>query len=184
MKRFRKRRSARPPYRRSRKKEFWTAIIVVAVVSLRWLLGESDAPTIPERVDEGRYAVERVVDGDTLIIADPRRRVRLQGIDTPETVKEGSPVEQWGPEASAYTEQFVRDAGGQVRLEFGPERLDRFGRMLAFVWHEERLLNEELVRAGLAHAKLGYDYRESLKRRLRLAQREAQRQRRGVWSQP
>ena len=152
------------------------------VVLLRWLLGESEEFSEPQHVLEGTYAVERVVDGDTLVIAKPRCRVRLQGIDTPETVKEGSPVEQWGPEATAYSEEFVRAAAGRVRLEFGPERRDRFGRLLAFVWHEDRLLNEELVHAGLARAKLGYDYRESLKRRLKKAEQDARRQRRGIWS--
>jgi micrococcal nuclease len=109
-------------------------------------------------------------------------RVRLEGVDTPETVREDYPVEPWGPEASAFTKEFVRKAGGRVKLTFGNERLDDYGRYLAFVWDGERMLNEELVRAGLAEARLGWNFSNNLKRRLRIAQEDAQRAERGIWS--
>ncbi|NQT11874.1 MAG: thermonuclease family protein, partial [Planctomycetes bacterium] len=60
----------------------------------------------PEVLSEGTYRVERVVDGDTLLLAN-RARVRLQGVDTPETVKPNHPVERFGPEASEFTRRFV-----------------------------------------------------------------------------
>jgi len=130
----------------------------------------------------GEYAVLRVVDGDTLLLERGRTRVRLQGIDTPETVKEDAPVEPWGPEASDYTKRFVSEADGRIRLELDGETADRHGRQLAFVWHDERLLNEELVRQGLAHAKLGYDYGAAMKARLRKAEADAKANHRGIWS--
>ena len=46
----------------------------------------------------------------------------------------------------------------------------------------DELLNDELVRAGLAHAKLGYNYSSAMKRRFADAQKEAQRDERGIWS--
>jgi micrococcal nuclease len=109
--------------------------------------------------------------------------VRLQGIDSPETVREGFPVEAWGAEASRFTKDFIAQADNHVRLTFGSERKDQHDRFLAFVWHGERLLNEELVRAGLAHARLGYRYSGLMKRRLERAQDEARRAGRGLWSQ-
>ena len=133
-------------------------------------------------LQERTYRVLRVVDGDTLLFEHERTRARLQGIDTPETVKENTPVEDWGPEATQYTKQFVRDADGMVRIEIDGESTDQYGRKLVFVWHDGRLLNEELVRAGLAKAKLGYDYSDAKKQRLRRAQTEAQRAKRGIWS--
>ncbi|MCH2115011.1 MAG: thermonuclease family protein [Pirellulales bacterium] len=131
----------------------------------------------------GKYAVRHVVDGDTLLLEYNRVKVRLQGIDTPETVKKDHPVEPWGSEASDYTEHFILQAHGRVRLEPSGATADLYGRQLAFVWHDKRLLNEELVRQGLAHAKLDYDYSATLKERLRQAQVEAQDHRRGIWSQ-
>ena len=127
----------------------------------------------------GEYQVEYVYDGDTLLLTTGQR-VRLIGVDTPETVKRDHPVEPFGPEATAFTRAFV--AGGQVRLEFDRERFDRYGRMLAYVWVGPRMLNEELVRAGLARFEPQYHYSEAIKRRYSLAQEEAQRAKRGLWS--
>ncbi|MGI9456650.1 MAG: thermonuclease family protein [Aeoliella sp.] len=146
-------------------------------IALEWRAVPPD-----EVLVEGDYRVDRVVDGDTLRLASGAR-VRLQGIDTPETVKRDHPVEPWGPEATTFTQQFVADAGDNVQLTFGKERVDRYGRQLAFVWHEHTLLNEELVRAGLARARLDYRYSGTMKRRLATAQEEAQAAGRGIWSQ-
>ena len=137
----------------------------------------------PGALENASYEVLRVVDGDTLLLREGRIRVRLQGVDTPETVKENAAVEQWGPEATAYTERFVREAGNTVQITVDGEGVDQYGRHLAFVWHDGRLLNEELVAAGLAHARLGYDYSQGMKDRLRAAQNQARRARLGIWSE-
>jgi micrococcal nuclease len=133
----------------------------------------------PRDLPEGVYQVRRVVDGDTLLLRDGNR-VRLMGVDTPETVKPDHPVEPWGPEATAFTRDFV--AAGPVRLAFDRVRLDRFNRYLAYVWVDDKLLNEELLRAGLARWERGYDYSSQMKTRFRRAQREAQEAHRGPWS--
>jgi micrococcal nuclease len=144
-----------------------------------WYPDES-APA-PGQTSRGVYEIERVVDGDTLLVRG-HQRVRLQGLDTPETVAEDRPVEPWGPEATAFTQRFIRDAGRRVELELDGEPQDQYDRWLRFIWHDGRMLNEELVRAGLARAKLGYNYSQAKKDRLRAAQREAQRAQRGIWS--
>ena len=106
------------------------------------------APSSGTGPDEG--VVTRVVDGDTVEVEFDGREldVRLIGIDTPETVKPGAPVECFGPEASAYTKD--RLEGRTVRLEFDVERFDPFDRTLAYVWLGEELFNETLVREGYA----------------------------------
>jgi len=100
-----------------------------------------------------RVLVTRVVDGDTVEVDLDGREVdvRLIGIDTPESVAPDQPVECFAEEASAYTED--RLEGRTVRLEFDAERLDRYGRTLAYVWVgdvEEELFNETLVAEGYA----------------------------------
>jgi micrococcal nuclease len=132
-------------------------------------------------LEEGIHEVRRVVDGDTLLLTSGAR-VRLQGINTPETVEENHPVEAWGPEAGQFTKDFITHAGGRVRLTFSLERRDRYDRFLAFVWNGDTMLNEELVRAGLAQARLDYRYSGTMKRRLAAAQEEAKRTGRGIWS--
>lgn len=151
------------------------------VVAWRAYENSQSQPHVPGQLEEGIHQVRRVVDGDTLLM-ESGARVRLQGINTPETVKEDSPVEAWGPEASQFTKDFVHHANNRVRLTFSLERKDRFDRFLAFVWDGEVMLNEELVRAGLAQARLDYRYSGLMKRRLAQAQEEARRAGRGIWS--
>ena len=167
-------------FSRNRLRSHWWLVAVVLLAALR-LVYDQWTPRRPASMSEGVYQVRRVVDGDTLLL-ETEARVRLQGIDTPETVRPDYPVEPWGPEASEFTKQFVEDADGEVRLTFGVERLDDYGRFLAFVWHNDRMLNEELVREGLARARLDYRYSGTMKRRLAAAEEEARSASRGIWS--
>jgi micrococcal nuclease len=155
--------------------------IACALVILWRAIVLNSGPSAPEVLPEGMHEVRRVVDGDTLLLASGAR-VRLQGIDAPETVREGFAVEAWGPQARGFTEDFINRAGRRVRLTFGVERKDQYDRYLAFVWDGGVMLNEELVRAGLAHARLGYRYSGTMKTRLARAQDEARRAGRGIWS--
>jgi micrococcal nuclease len=148
-----------------------------------WRAYSATAPASPERLEEGIHEVRRAVDGDALLLASGAR-VRLQGVNTPETVKPNFPVEAWGPEASQFTKDFIEKAGHRVRLTFSLERKDRYDRFLAFVWNGDVMLNEELVRAGLAYARRDYRYSEAMKRRFSRAQDEARRAGRGIWSAP
>ena len=137
----------------------------------------------PAPLAPGVYRVVSVVDGDTLEL-DSGRRVRLLGVDTPETVHPERPAEPWGAEAADFTRRRIDAVGSQVRLSFDDERFDRYGRHLAWVWCGDESLNEQLVRAGLSPAVVKYPYSPTMKDRLRAAERAAKRERRGLWSQP
>ncbi len=168
------------PMRRRIARPMTVAVPVVLVALAQFWLSSDCRPRDPEALGEGFYRVARVVDGDTLLL-DSGARVRLIGVDTPETVKPESAVEAFGPEAAAYTERFVADAGGKFYLRFDRERKDRFDRFLAYVFHGERMLNEELVFQGLARARTEFSYSEAVKRRLRQAEADAKTQGRGIW---
>lgn len=169
------------PFRYRRPYGTAITVLLAALVLLRWLQ-DGSRPSAPEALSEGIYTVQRVVDGDTLLLANDAR-VRLIGADTPETVKPGAPVEPFGPEATEFTRRFVESAAGEVRLQFDRERVDRYGRFLAYVWAGEQMLNEELIRAGLATAETGFRYASPMKTRFLRAQSEAQAAGRGLWSE-
>lgn len=139
----------------------------------------------PEKAVEAR--VSRVVDGDTLVVNINGReaRVRLIGIDTPETVAPGRPVECFGPEASAFTNDQIQRAGRRVLLEKDVSETDRNGRLLRYVWlldeRGPRLLNYELVTRGYALA-ISYPPDVRYQESFRAAQREARDERRGLWA--
>ncbi len=94
--------------------------------------------------------VLRVVDGDTIEVELRGRTedVRYIGIDTPESVKPGTPVQCFGKEASDYNARLVD--GATVRLVFDRELRDRYGRLLAYVYASGDLVNAQLVAAGYA----------------------------------
>lgn len=95
--------------------------------------------------------VERVVDGDTIVVAGGER-VRLIGIDTPETVDPRRPVECFGKEASRRLSEIL-PAGEPVTLVHDVERYDRYERTLAYVYRtrDGLFVNEVLVRGGYAN---------------------------------
>lgn len=119
----------------------------------------------------------RVIDGDTIEL-DGRERVRLIGVDTPETKDPRRPVGYFGAEASAFTERLVE--GRRVRLEYDQTRRDRYGRTLAYVYVKDDIfVNLEIVRQGYGHAYTKYPFRYI--ERFRAAEREAREARRGLW---
>lgn len=100
--------------------------------------------------DRESAEVVRVVDGDTIEVDLGGRveDVRYIGIDTPESVKPGTPVECFGEEASDANRELVE--GERVGLVFDRELRDRFGRLLAYVYVGGTFVNAELVRDGFA----------------------------------
>jgi micrococcal nuclease len=168
------------PRRYPRRPQRSLAVWLLLAAFVIWRAWQEFQPAdSPQYLDEGVYHVERVVDGDTLLLEN-QARIRLQGVDTPETVKPDFPEEPWGREASQFTKEFVGD--GAVVLTFDLERLDKYGRFLAYVSKDELMLNEELIRAGLATAELGFRYSDAMKRRFETAENEAKAARRGIWS--
>ena len=167
----------------------WICLFVVFVMIASYLVNCIYPPLKEQVLQEGVYRVERVVDGDTLLLSNGVR-VRLMGIDTPETVKPNSEVEPFGPEASAFTKEAVARSGYRVYIRQDCDRFDKYNRNLAFVFlgnsdgADVPFLNEELVRAGLARAIMTFNYSPAIKRRLKKAQREAIDAKRGIWSLP
>jgi micrococcal nuclease len=123
-------------------------LILAALLILRPWDGEFSAGEGQPRSADAY--VTRVVDGDTVEarIGDAVEDVRLIGIDTPETVKPDTPVQCFGPQASSFTHRVLTEQ--PVRMVFGVERRDIYGRLLAYVYIGHRFFNAELVRRGLA----------------------------------
>lgn len=133
-------------------------------------------PTIP--------TVSAHVDGDTIdvMLGGHTERVRLLGIDTPETKDRGRPVECFGPQASSYTARLL-PVGTQVTLERDVVERDHFGRLLAHVHRRVDALhvNLEIVRSGHADVlTIAPNHRHSSS--MADARDRARREGRGLWS--
>ncbi len=178
------------PFRRQwqRTPQAGVVVLLLLIVGWRWWQGFPQS-TAPGANAAGIYQIDHVVDGDTLLLKN-RQRVRLIGVDTPESVKPEHPVEPWGREASAFAKEFL--ASGEARLEFDREPEDQYGRLLAYVYAIDtasknavgppRMLNEALLREGLGRALLKFPYAEEKKRLFRQAEQAAKSAKRGIWS--
>lgn len=128
--------------------------------------------------------VVRVIDGDTVdvLFNGKQERVRLIGVDTPETVHPEVGVEPWGPEASAFTKRHL-PPGTVVRLELDVQERDRYGRLLAYLYLPDgRMLNELLLQEGLAQL-LTIPPNVRYVDQFVAAQQQAREARKGVWSE-
>lgn len=132
--------------------------------------------------DPGYRSVKRVVDGDTIVLENGER-VRLIGVDTPETKHPKKAVEYFGKEASAFTKRMCQ--GKTVRLEFDQANThlghkDKYGRTLAYIFLDDgTFLNAEIVKQGygFAYTRFPFRYLEEFRKN----EREAREQGRGLW---
>lgn len=131
--------------------------------------------------------VVRAVDGDTLIVQldgeKQERRVRLLGINTPETVDPRKPVECFGKEASKFMHELVD--GRRVRLEADTQadERDAYGRLLRSVFLEDGTdINLVMVHDGYAYAYLSFPLNPLRKRALKKQQEDAKLSERGLWN--
>lgn len=142
----------------------------------------------PQPLPEGANArVTRVIDGDTIDVRfvvsghTSDDRVRLIGIDTPETKKPGSPIECFGPEASHRTSELL-PAGTPVLVYRDVEPRDDYGRLLAYVIRtsDGLFINEELLDEGMA-TTLAIAPNNRLQTRFATVEAAARAARRGLW---
>ena len=171
-----------------------TLLSLVACSTHQVVLTHQGPATFPEEPPGYETAtVTRVVDGDTIEVAitgtvegpgagglaPGTYKVRLIGIDTPESVRPGTPVECFAKEASAASEAFLD--GRAVRLVKDVENTDRYDRLLRYVYIEDEMANARLVANGYAFA---YTYPPNVRHSKLLVQleREARENNRGLWA--
>ncbi len=133
-------------------------------------------------VDCEWHDFKRIVDGDTIIVNDDDR-VRMIGIDTPESKKENTPIQAYSLDASRQLKSFL---SGEEKVclitdEEG-DAVDIYGRWLRYVFTDEGLdANAEMIKSGLAEGYLRFPFER--KEAFRQLESEAKKQKVGQWSQ-
>jgi micrococcal nuclease len=124
-----------------------TGLLIFAVFAAGVLIKQFNEKRAIKRMDA---VVLRVVDGDTVMLLGGQK-VRLLGIDTPETKHPDRPVEKGGVEAKNYLKKRVE--GKKCVLEYTmKDQFDVYDRLLALIYADGGLVNAELVKNGLAYA--------------------------------
>lgn len=155
-------------------------LLLAGVIGCQSLEGGGGSSTQVRGGESGSARVVRVVDGDTVILSDGLGSSRLVGVDTPETVKPDTPVQCFGPRASAFTKR-VLGAAGSVRYRVAREPVDTYGRSLVYLWLPDgRFFNAMLVRRGLARP-LPFPPNTRYAPRLQRLAEKAARTGRGLW---
>lgn len=166
--------------------------LIVALV-LAWALGRYThvLPQTPQ--DEPSYYQDRtatvvgVVDGDTLDVdlpdtqrKKPYTRIRLRGVDTPETRHPTVGEMYFGKEATAFTRQLTLGQPLQIKLDPQEDIRDRYDRLLAYLYLPDgTMLNERLISGGFGYAD--ERFKHVYKHRFLSLQKQAQRGRIGLW---
>jgi micrococcal nuclease len=158
-------------------------LLVVLAVAVYTATAGDDSGGSPAGGKKSAGKVIRVVDGDTIhvMVAGRDETVRYIGVDTPESVKPGTPVECFAKRASAFNHQLVE--GERVRLVRDAEARDRYGRLLAYVYRvrDRRFINAALVRKGYA-VPLTIPPNVAHAKQFRKLASAARRAGRGLWS--
>jgi micrococcal nuclease len=147
-------------------------------------VGERVSVIEAEQSGENFYRVSRVIDGDTIDVEKDgvSVRVRLIGVDTPETVDPRRPVQCFGKEASLRAQELLE--GKFVRLETDPSQgfYDKYKRMLVYVYLANgTFFNRVMISEGYAHEytyRLPYRYQTEFK----AAERTAREEKKGLWA--
>ena len=155
------------------------AVVGVSAVLIPAALGAGIAGGTPSAITIDGVVV-RVVDGDTIHVrlADRIEKVRYIGVNAPELSHPQKGTDGAGREAARVNRQLVD--GRRVRLELDVQERDRHGRLLAYVWIGDVMVNEELVRLGYAQVMTvppNVRHQATLLAR----EREARRNGRGLW---
>jgi micrococcal nuclease len=149
-----------------------SAYHIIASLCIILFYGGYDA-----RAETSGY-VRWVDDGDTIVLADGRR-VRYIGINTPEIGHADIKPEPLGPEAKNFNKKMVFQA--YVRLEFDKEKIDHYGRSLAYIFNPANIfINKEILLRGFGHFLYRYP---NIKYQAILleAQRSAMKAQKGIW---
>lgn len=127
--------------------------------------------------------VEKVVDGDTLKVSvnGKSETVRLLLVDTPESVHPSKPVQPYALEASQFVKEQLPE-GKNIELELDVGERDKYRRLLAYVWVDDKMLNEQLLEKGYARVAYVFEPNTKYVDRFREIQKKAQEQKLNIWS--
>ncbi len=127
----------------------WRVILVIFVLLVSSFLSNNEKPEeeIYDKLDQN--TVVRVVDGDTVELANGEK-VRYIGMDTPESVDPRKPVECFAKQATIRNKELV--LGKVVTLKSDAANRDRYGRLLRYVYVEDKFINLQLISEGYAYS--------------------------------
>lgn len=158
-----------------------TTLLVIVLTPL--IIKYAPAQDLLQENQPGLYRVQKFDDGDTVMVDmnGVEEKIRMIGVDTPETKDPRKAVQCFGQAASDFTKQLIGDQS--IRLEADPlnTNRDRYNRLLRYVYLADgRLVNAELIKQGYGFAYTGFPFTKADE--FRQLQTEARQHNRGLWA--
>ena len=135
-------------------------------------------PTATDANSTSVSTVDRVIDGDTIVLTDGNS-VRLIGVDTPELHHPSRPIEYFAIDAKTFVDQMVK--GREIKIVLGKERRDKYNRLLAYVYlPDNTFLNAEIIKQGygFVDTRLPFEFSDDFVK----YEDEARQAKRGLWA--
>ncbi|MEI6479165.1 MAG: thermonuclease family protein [bacterium] len=129
------------------------------------------------------YLVDKVLDGDTFEVKIEQKimKVRMLGIDTPETIDPRKTVQCFGLEASDKTKEMLNGRYVSLKVDETQSALDKYERILAYVYRDDQLfVNEFLLKNGYAH-EYTYGIPYKMRKDFKKFENDARKNKRGLW---
>ncbi len=168
----------------TRRTPLWLVMLLLlaALAQQYGWLKTTPSAILPE-VTPGFYDVSEVFDGDTIAVEMNGKveKVRLIGVDTPETHDPRKPVECFGYAASDFTKQLIGNDDVRLKADGLSSNRDRYDRLLRYVYLPDgRLVNLEIIRQGYGFAYTSFPFEKS--EEFKANEQTARDQNRGLWS--
>jgi len=158
--------------------KFKSSSLAYSLIAAAFIYFAAISPAPLQAEERQLIKISRVVDGDTLKLSDGRR-VRLIGVNTPELHDDRRIVREFAVAAQQYLRRICE--GRLASLTFDQQRLDKYGRTLAYVTLENgQMANRSLIEEGYGYAFTKYPFRYASE--FRDAERTARKRRKGLWA--
>lgn len=145
--------------------------------------GIEPPPQVAGTVTPGYHRVASVEDGDTITVDmdGKEERIRMIGVDTPETQDPRKPVQCFGRAASDFTKNLIGSQPVRLEADEQSDNRDRYNRLLRYVYLPDgRLVQAEIIKEGYGFAYTSFPFTKSAE--FKAYQQEAMNQNRGLWN--
>lgn len=170
---------------RRQKKKLLKLAIGLAFFGIAYFINKDvqPPPQVAGTITPGYYRVANFEDGDTITVDmnGKTERIRMIGVDTPETQDPRKPVQCFGHAASEFTRNLIGDNPVRLEADALSDNRDRYSRLLRHVYLPDgRLVQAEIIKAGFGFAYTSFPFTKSVE--FKAYEIKARTQNLGLWN--
>jgi micrococcal nuclease len=166
------------------KRRLLKLVIALVFLGFAWYADRNvePPPEVAGKTTPGYYEVASFEDGDTITVNmnGKAERIRMIGVDTPETQDPRKPVQCFGRAASAFTKQLIGDQPVRLEADTQSDNRDRYNRLLRYIYLPDgRLVQAEIIKQGFGFAYTSFPFDKSIE--FKVYENLAREESKGLW---